>query len=156
MFSNIYKSIFLVGNSLQSFLLLLIRLYWGYQFAITGFGKFLHFENITAYFQSLKIPFPSFSAGLTGSIELICGALLFIGLFSRAAVIPLMCVMLGAWFTSERDALISLFKNFEPTPFFNSTPFLFTYAVVIVFCFGPGKISLDYWVGKFYKSKEMP
>lgn len=156
MFRNFWSYIKSIGCALQSPLLLLIRLYWGYQFVITGFGKLLHLEGIAAYFQSLGIPFPHFSALLTGCIEGSCGLLLFLGLFSRLAVIPLFCVMAVAYLTAEFNSLVILFKNFDPSSFFSRTPFLFTYAVILVFCFGPGKISLDYWVTGANKNKEMP
>ena len=150
---NIVRS---VGNCLQSPLLLLIRLYWGYQFAITGFGKFLHLSDIAAYFLSLGIPFPHFNAVLVGCIEFFGGILLFLGLFSRVAAIPMFCTLFVALLTAEPNALISLFKSFDPTAFFSSTPFPFMCAVVIVFCFGPGKLSLDSKIGGFRNNKEMP
>lgn len=141
---------------MSSFVLLLIRLYWGYQFVVTGVGKFLHFPRMVAYFQSLGIPAPSFFAAVVGSIELSCGSLLFLGLYSRFAAIPLFSVVFVAYLTAERPALSALFTRFDTATFFAATPFLFMYAVVLVFCFGPGKLSLDYWVKKYYKTKEMP
>ena len=43
---------------LQSLLLLVIRLYWGWGFFLTGKGKLIDLQRPTEYFQSLGIPFP--------------------------------------------------------------------------------------------------
>lgn len=143
------------GNALQSPLLLLIRLFWGYQFFISGLGKFLHLDDIAQFFGSLGIPFPYWNVVLAGSAELIGGALLFVGLFSRIVSIPLLATMLVAYATAHRDSLISL-AGLDPEPFLQQGPFLFAYAAVIVFCFGPGKFSLDYLLTDARTKGEMP
>jgi putative oxidoreductase len=156
MFLNLWNLLNKLGNFLSSYLLLVIRLYWGYQFLITGFGKLTHLDNISNYFQSLGIPFPLFNATLTGCTEMIGGGLLLIGLFSRIAAIPLLGVMTVAYLTAESDSLVILFTHLDPSQFFIRTPFLFAYATLLVFCFGPGKISFDYWITGAYRSKKMP
>lgn len=152
MLQSICNSIRSIGNSLQSIFLLIIRLYWGYQFFMGAIGKLSHFDTIAAYFQSLGVPLPHLSAAVTSCIELFGGALLFVGLFSRLTAIPLLCVLTVAYFTADGNSLIAL-SHFNPVPFFNATPFLFLYATLIIFCFGPGKISLDHW---FDKENGMP
>jgi len=145
-----------IGNSVSSFLLLIIRLYWGYQFIVTGIGKLSHLSSIAAYFESLSIPFPYLNALLAGSTEFLGGILLFFGLFSRIAAIPLFFVLCIAYVTAGREALSLLFSKLDPILFFSDTAFLFLYAVLIVFCFGPGKISCDYWLTGANKTKTMP
>jgi len=49
-------------SRLQSPFLLAVRLYWGWQFAQTGWGKLHNIAKITAFFVSLNIPFPAFNA----------------------------------------------------------------------------------------------
>jgi len=132
-----------VGIFLQSPLLLLIRLYWGYQFAVTGFGKLNHLEDVTAFFQSLGIPFSEYNAIAAGATELVCGIFLCLGLFSRLITIPLIAVMLVAYSTAHLKEIAPLFTALDPAPFFAAAPFLFLYAAMLVFCFGPGKYSLD-------------
>lgn len=153
---NLYDRIKHIGDSLSSYLLLLIRLYWGYQFALTGFGKLSNLDQIAAYFQSLGIPFPLQNAFLAGCTEMTGGVLLFLGLFSRIATIPLFFLLMVAYVSADFDSIQILFRNFDPSQFFRRTPFLFTYAMVIIFCFGPGKFSLDYWLTGAYKNKKMP
>ena len=133
-----------LGNCLQSPLLLLIRLFWGGCFFITGIGKFTHMQKAVQFFESLGIPFASFTAPLTATVETIGGACLILGLFSRAASIPLICTMIVAFLTAETEAVRTAFS--DPQNFIHRDPFSFLFASILVFVFGPGKISFDYWL----------
>jgi putative oxidoreductase len=144
--SRLNSKLIAFGNCLQSPLLLIIRLFWGGTFVATGIGKLTHIEGIITYFQMLKIPFPAFNAYLTGSIELIGGAFLLLGLFSRWAAIPLILMMLVAFTTAEMEATRMIFN--DPQNFIHRTPFSFLFASLLIFVFGPGKASLDYWFWK--------
>jgi len=53
----------------QSFFLLIIRLYWGWEFFQTGKGKLMDLEKPTQFFQSLGIPFPHAQAILCGKLR---------------------------------------------------------------------------------------
>ncbi|HVW21401.1 MAG TPA: DoxX family protein [Opitutaceae bacterium] len=132
-----------VGGSLQSVLLLVIRLYWGWQFAQFGWGKLTHLNKTAAYFATLPHVgmAPKLNAALAGSVESIGGILLLLGLFSRWASAALIVTMLMAYWTAENAALHSFFSN--PDKFFAAEPFLFLAAALLVFVFGPGKVSLD-------------
>jgi putative oxidoreductase len=69
---------------------ILIRLMVGSVFFSEGFQKFLYpTENGIARFARIGIPFPELTAPLVGIIEIVCGFLLIIGLFTRLAAIPL-------------------------------------------------------------------
>jgi putative oxidoreductase len=139
--SRIHSLLVRIGQIVQSPLLLVIRLYWGWQFILTGRGKLLHLQKTTEYFTSLNIPLPKLNAIMASSTECTCGLLLLLGLFSRFASLALTCVMCVALWTAERAAVTSIFS--DPDKFFGSDPFLFLYASVLVFAFGPGKISID-------------
>jgi putative oxidoreductase len=141
---NFYSSLISFGNHLKSPLLLVIRLFWGASFLVTGLGKLGHLANVTAYFESLGIPFPGFSALLTGLIETVCGACLLLGFASRLSAIPLILMMLVAFLTSEQEALKQILS--DPQRFIHTDPFSFLFASVIVFVFGPGSASIDYWL----------
>jgi putative oxidoreductase len=130
-----------IGRFLQSPLLLVIRLYWGWQFFLTGRGKLEHLPRTTAFFQSLGIPHPHLNAIMASSTECSCGLLLLAGLFSRFATVPLTFCMCIAYLTADRDAVTNIFS--DPDKFTGADPFLFLYAAVLVLCFGPGKIALD-------------
>src|ERR1700744_705982 len=59
---QMYTSFCTAGTSLQAPFLLAVRLYWGWQFAQTGWGKLHNLARITEFFRSLGIPFPAFNA----------------------------------------------------------------------------------------------
>jgi putative oxidoreductase len=125
----------------QSVFLLIIRLYWGWQFCSTGFGKLSHIGKIISFFLSLGIPFPEANAYLAGTTECLGGFLLFLGLGSRVVAIPLIFTMIVAYGTADREAVQSIFS--DPDKFTSADPFLFLLTAVIVLLFGPGKISVD-------------
>ena len=74
-----------IADFLQSPLLLVIRLYWGWQFAQTGWGKLTHLERTAGYFESLNLPLPKVNAIMAGATECFGGVLLALGLFARPA-----------------------------------------------------------------------
>jgi putative oxidoreductase len=130
-----------IGRFLQPLILLGIRLYWGWQFFETGKGKLTHLDRITAFFTSLNIPAPHLNAILSGSVETAGGLLLVVGLFSRIVTLPLMFILALAYATADSDALHAIFS--DPDKFLSATPFLFLFASLIIFAFGPGCLSLD-------------
>ena len=58
-----------IASHLQSPFLLAMRLYWGWQFAQTGWGKIHNMARIVDFFASLNIPFPSASAHFVAGLE---------------------------------------------------------------------------------------
>jgi len=134
------------ASNLQSPLLLVIRLYWGWQFFLSGKGKLEDLSGPTEFFTTLGIPFPAFSAALAGTTECVGGLLLLIGLASRLVTIPLIVTMLVAYITADREALTSIYS--DPDKFLGATPFLFLFASVLIFVFGPGAFSVDRLVGR--------
>lgn len=132
-----------LASHLQSPLLLLLRLYWGWSFAQTGWGKLMNLERTAGYFETLGIPLPQLNAFTAGATELVGGALLALGLFARPAALPLTFTMLVAYATAHREELTQIFR--DPDQFFGADPFLFLLVSVIVLAFGPGAWSLDGW-----------
>lgn len=126
-----------VLDHLQSPLLLVIRLYWGWHFFIAGKGKLMNLERVTGFFTDLGIPFPSVNAAIAGTTECVGGVLLILGLGSRLVSIPLAFTMMVAYVTAHRESL----WNFEEM--IKQEPYTFLMAVVIVLIFGPGKFSID-------------
>jgi len=135
-----------LGSWLQSPLLFLIRLWWGWSFVQTGWGKFMNLEKPTSYFASLGIPAPKLNAILAATTECGGGLLLLLGLFSRFASPALIILMLVAYATADREALGAIISDTDK--FTGATPFLFLFAALIVFAFGPGAWSLDALVRK--------
>ncbi|MDQ5978082.1 MAG: putative oxidoreductase [Verrucomicrobiota bacterium] len=135
-----------VAALLQSPLLLAIRLFWGWQFAQTGWGKLMNLDRTAGFFASLDIPLPKLNAILAGGTECVGGILLALGLFARPAAVPLIFTMLVAYGTADRDALQAIFT--DPDQFAGAAPFLFLLASLLVLAFGPGKLSLDALLGR--------
>ncbi len=131
-----------VGHFLGHFLLLVIRFYWGAHFIKGGFMKFMQLDNMADMFSNISIPFPYAAVIVVAIFEIIGGASWILGLFSRLLSIPLIVILVAAYFTAHIDALTSLFTN--PKLFTSDAPFLFLYTALVIFCFGAGKISLDY------------
>ena len=101
-------------------------------------------EKPTEFFQSLGIPFPHAQAMLAGATECFGGLLLLAGLCSRLVSIPLMVLLSVAYLTADLDKVKMIFS--DPDKFLTADEFLFLFAVVLVFVFGPGKFSIDWLI----------
>ena len=139
-----YRMLTAVANSLQSPFLLLVRLYWGWQFIQTGWGKVNNIEKVTNFFTQLGIPAPGLNAHFIAGLELFGGALLVLGLGSRLIGLMLTVNMLVAYITADREALLSVIS--DPDKFTAATPYTFFFASLIVLIFGAGKLSIDAWI----------
>jgi putative oxidoreductase len=126
---------------LQSPMLLAVRLYWGWQFAQTGWGKLHNLEKITDFFASLNIPFPAANAHFVAALEFVGGILLILGLGSRLIGFLLAGNMLVAYWTADHDALVSVFS--DPGKFYVADPYTFLFASLMVLIFGAGLFSAD-------------
>ena len=138
---SLYELMIRVANSLQSPFLLAVRLYWGWQFAQTGWGKLGDIGKVTNFFTSLGIPAPALNAWFVSGLEFAGGILLILGLGSRLIALPLAIDMVVAYVTADREALGKIFS--DPDKFYAAAPYTFLFASLIVLLFGPGKYSLD-------------
>src|SRR5271169_459449 len=91
-------------SKLQSPFLLIIRLYWGWQFFLTGKGKLMNLDRTAGFFASLHIPMPKLNAVMAGSTECFGGLLLLLGLGSRIATVALIGTMIVAYLPADSDA----------------------------------------------------
>ena len=144
--SSGYRLLVKIGNSLQSPFLLLVRLYWGWQFAQSGWGRLHHLDTATEFFASLGIPMPHANAIFISCLELVGGILLAVGLGSRLIALLLAGDMSVAYITAARDAISSIFS--DPGKFYNADPYTFWFASLLVLIFGPGYLSLDSLIQK--------
>jgi len=70
---------------------ILIRIMVGGIFLSEGVQKFLFpADSGAGRFVKIGIPYPEFSAGLSGTFEILCGTLLILGFLTRLAAIPLL------------------------------------------------------------------
>ena len=149
--THAYRLFEKAASHLQSPLLLAVRLYWGWQFFETGFGKLTSIDKVVDFFASLGIPFPAFNAYLVGSLECVGGALLFLGLGSRVIALPLTVNLLVAYIAADREAFLSFFS--DPSKFYAAAPYTFLFASLLILIFGPGKISLDSAISHLQKRR---
>lgn len=141
MLSRPYELFASVASSLRSPFLLLVRLYWGWQFMQTGWGKLHHLEQVTGFFASLGLPAPGATAIFVGCVEFFGGLLLIAGLASRLTGLVLTGNMLVAYITADREALLSVISN--PGKFYGADPYTFLFAALLVLLFGPGWFAVD-------------
>ena len=137
----------------QSFVLLLLRVLIGWQFYLTGKGKLAHFDKTADFFESLHIPAPRFHAGMVGSVEMVGGLLLFLGLGTRFAAVPLAISMVVAYLTDSLPEGKGDIHGFSDAVDFiiNAAPFAFLMTCLILLAFGPGKVSLDHLIAKKFR-----
>lgn len=144
-----YSRFSAAASYLQSPFLLAVRLYWGWQFAQTGWGKMHNIAKITGFFSSLNIPFPSANAHFISGLEFFGGILLILGLGSRFVGLLLAANMFVAYWTADHDALTSIFS--DPGKFYVADPYTFLFASLMILIFGAGLFSLDTLLEKRFK-----
>ncbi len=120
---------------------LLTRVVLGWVFVSSGWGKFTHLDRTIEFFQSLNIPMAQYQAPVVALLELVCGALLIIGLAARFSSLILAGIMAVAIWTaklSEIEGLEALFEVYE-----------FTYILLLVWLAvrGAGPVSVDRVLG---------
>jgi putative oxidoreductase len=126
---------------------LLARLFVGYFFLETGWGKINNLPAMTERFADWGIPAPAFNAALSGWTEFLGGILIILGLFTRLVSIPMIINMLVA-LVSVKLKKVSGLDDFveldEPL-----------YALIFLWLFfsGPGWVSLDHLLGKVLRRK---
>src|SRR5580658_5018910 len=130
---KLYARFATLDSYLQSPFLLLVRPYWGWQFAQSGWGKLHHLDKVTNFFTNLNLPFPGVTAHFVSSLELVGGILLILGLGSRLISLLLTVNMLVAYWTADREALFAIFS--DPGKFYNADPYTFLFASALILIF---------------------
>jgi putative oxidoreductase len=124
---------------------LLVRLFVGYFFFETGWGKAQNLDAMTERFVGWGIPLPSVSVVLSVYTELIGGALLVVGLGTRLASVPLLINMLVAILTVNIKNVTGLDDFVEL-----DTPLYALFFLWLLFS-GPGWVSLDHLLWKRWR-----
>lgn len=80
-----------MNGTMSSMPAALIRLLVGWVFLLEGILKYLWLDELgVGRFSPIGIPAPHFTAPFVGLVEIVCGALVIIGLCTRLAAIPLL------------------------------------------------------------------
>jgi uncharacterized membrane protein YphA (DoxX/SURF4 family) len=120
----------------------LVRLAVGLIFLTEGIQKYLSPQLLgTGRFQTIGFSHPAFWAYFTGTFEIICGALILIGLISRIASIPLIIIMITAFITTKWPILIT--KGVWPWAHEYRTDFAMTLLLIYLLIYGSGGWSFD-------------
>jgi putative oxidoreductase len=132
---------------------LLLRLMAGGVFFWEGILKFVYANQGVGRFTKLGMPFPHFTAGFVGWLEIVGGLLLLSGLMTRLIAIPFIIEMIVAILSTK----ISMYLGTSPLPLPPVPPQVGIWAVLhevrseyaqimtVAFLLinGPGKWSLD-------------
>lgn len=145
--NGLYDRVFQLVSYAQSPFLLLVRLYWGWQLAQSGWGKLHNLDKVTEFFTSLNLPHPAQMAVFIACVEFFGGIFFALGLFSRMTALVLTVNMLMAYITADREALFSFFS--DPDKFSAAAPYVFLFASLLILIFGPGKLCVDALLRRF-------
>ncbi len=148
---RLYDYAVVLLNHMQSPLLLLIRLYWGYQFAQSGWGKLHRISGVAEFFTSLGLPQPYLTAVFVSLLEFVGGILFALGLGSRVISFMLFINMTVAYWTADREAFGHILN--DPGKFYVADPYTFWFAALLILIFGPGYLALDSLLASRFRPK---
>ncbi|MDP3557161.1 MAG: DoxX family protein [Bacteroidota bacterium] len=139
---KLYFKIRTILNNAQDLPLLFLRLILAYGFWEPAKMKWADINGIAEWFDSMGIVAPKLSAYLAASTEMAGVFLLIFGLGTRIISIPLIITMLVAIKTVHwENGFASSDNGYE-------IPLYYMLMLITLLCFGPGKISADYFIGK--------
>lgn len=121
---------------------ILLRLLVGCVFLSEGIQKFLFPQALgVGRFIKIGIPAPQFFAPFVGTVEIVCGALLIVGLLTRLAAIPLIIDISVAILTTKFPMLLK--SGFWTTAHEARVDFCMLLGSIFLLVVGAGPLSLD-------------
>lgn len=131
---------------------LIIRLMVGGVFLSEGIQKFLFPAEVGAgRFAKIGLPSPETLGSFVGGVEIVCGAMVLLGLFTRLAVIPLFTIMCVAIYSTKIPILIK--SGFWKMAHDSRTDFSMFMGSLFLLIVGAGLISLD---ARLSRSRKAP
>lgn len=123
---------------------ILIRILVGWVFISEGIQKFLFPNALGAgRFEAIGIPLAPFAAPFVGLVEIFCGALLIVGLFTRLAALPLLAVILTAIGTTKIPELWHVNQGAWFMLHDARTDFSMLLGLIFLLIVGPGPLSIS-------------
>ena len=120
----------------------LVRIMVGWVFLSEGIQKFLFPAALGAgRFAKVGIPAPQFFGPFVGVVEIVCGALLIVGLLTRLASIPLLIDILVAIATTKIPMLSK--AGFWAMMHEARTDYCMLLGLIFLLIVGSGTLSLD-------------
>lgn len=148
--SRLRRLILRVASGLRWLPPTVARLTLGFVFVQSGWGKLNNLPKVVAFFTELGIPASQFQAPLAAGSELVCGALMLLGLATRLASLPLIITMLVAILTARRSELTGL------SDLFGFIEYLYIALCLWLGAYGAGPLSLDAVFAKRLERHERP
>ena len=130
------------GSGRTQAAILAIRLLVGAVFFMEGIKKFIFPEQWGAgRFTRIGIPAPHVMGPFVGTFEIVCGLLVILGLWTRLAAVPLLCVISTAIVTTKFPVLFKLgFWSMEDVA---RTDYSMLMGLIFLLLAGSGSLSLD-------------
>jgi putative oxidoreductase len=127
--------------------ILLIRILVGWVFLSEGIQKFLFPDSLgVGRFVKIGIPSPQVMAPFVGVVEIVCGSLVLVGLFTRLATVPLLIDIAVAIYSTK---IVTFAKNgFWGTLHEARTDVSMLLGLVFLLLVGAGALSLDAWLAE--------
>lgn len=121
---------------------IVIRLLVGLVFLSEGIQKFLFPGALgVGRFEKIGILFPQFFAPFVGVVEIVCGAMLVLGLLTKLASVPLLIDICTAIATTKMPMLMK--QGFWPTVHEARTDFSMLMGLIFLLIVGSGSWALD-------------
>jgi len=130
-----------LGGAKGSGAIVLVRLLVGAVFLSEGIQKFLFPALGVGRFAKIGIPAPHFTAPFVGVVEIVCGALVVVGLLTRLAAIPLLITIGVAIVTTKIPMLVH--QGFWSMAHEARTDFCMLLGLLFLLIEGAGSFSLD-------------
>jgi uncharacterized membrane protein YphA (DoxX/SURF4 family) len=121
---------------------LLIRMLVGWVFLSEGIQKFLFPDALgVGRFAKIGIPWPQVTAPFVGTVEIVCGTLVLIGLATRLAAVPLLGVIGVALYSTKIPMLAK--NGFWATLHEARTDVSMLLGLLFLLLVGGGALALD-------------
>jgi putative oxidoreductase len=123
---------------------LLVRVFVGYFFLETGWGKLHNLDGFAQRFAGWGIPWPHFNAALSAYTEFIGGLLTIFGIGMRLVSIPMIINMLVAILKVNLKSV----NNLDDFVELDEPLYALTYLWLLIS--GPGWVSVDYLISRAF------
>jgi len=127
--------------------ILLIRFAVGLIFLTQGILKYADPNMGVGRFTRIGFPHPYFIAHFVGAFEIVCGVLILLGLWTRAAAVPLLIVIATAIATTKVPELFRAGQGFWYMVSDARTDFAMFCSLLFLISVGGGAWSLDARLG---------
>jgi putative oxidoreductase len=137
----------------QSIVLLVMRVLFGLALWFSGYSHLHNYDAMVKRFTEWGVPLPGLNVYISGLTEAGGGLLLLFGIGTRLIAVPLFFNFVVAYVTASRSKLVQMISGpdrwggLADVVSDDAMPFLVM--SLIAYAFGPGKLSVDYFIKRF-------